>query len=150
LNGVFVVEGTKTYTQSPANKKKAVPHLVAVDVKKAEQVLDREEVKNWVKAEINYVAAASKQFVGRWRIVKETDGSSSYITLTKSFGGQKSIRPTATANWEIVGDEARITFSDGWLDILRPQKDRVLCIAFKPGTSWNDAPDQTMRAIKEK
>jgi hypothetical protein len=45
--------------------------------------------------------------------------------------------------WEIVGNEARITWNTGWKDILRPQQDGVLNLAFGPGASWSDPPNNT-------
>jgi sulfatase modifying factor 1 len=90
------------------------------------------------------------EFAGRWRIVANNGATACFFTLDQSFSARKSHVPTATAKWEIVGDEARITWSDGWRDILRPQEGgRVLKIAFGPGTSWNAPPANVQTAIKE-
>jgi hypothetical protein len=90
----------------------------------------------------------ARDFVGRWRIVDDKGVTSCYFTLSAS-AAKKSHAPKVTAKWELVGKEARITWSDGWKDILRPQKDGVLKIAFGPGTSWDDKPANTQHAIKE-
>jgi hypothetical protein len=94
--------------------------------------------------------AAIDQFVGRWRIVASNGAVACYFTLTDKLEARKSHTPETTGKWEVVGNEARITWSDGWRDILRPQKGSVLKIAFSPGTSWDDPPANTDRAIKEK
>lgn len=78
-------------------------------------------------------ADTASQFVGRWRIVDDKGVTACYFTLTGDFAAKKSHAPDVTAKWEVVGTEARITWSDGWKDILRPEKGRVLKIAFGPG-----------------
>ena len=88
-------------------------------------------------------------FLGRWRIMDENFQTVCFFTIDKSFTAKKTHVPNATAKWEIVGDDARITWSDGWKDILRPEKGGMLKIAFGPGTSWDDKPANTQRAIRE-
>jgi len=89
--------------------------------------------------------ADAKEFVGRWRI-EATEGVF-FMTLGSSFDAKKTNDPNSIGKWEIVGKEARVTWSEGWRNILRPQKD--ISIAFKPGTSWDDPPTSTVPAFKE-
>ncbi len=89
------------------------------------------------------------RFVGRWRMTAENGSPAFLLRLDRSFSARKSHVPSATGKWEIVGDEAHITWSDGWTDILKVANGRAVKIAFAPGTSWNDKPANTQRAIKE-
>lgn len=88
-------------------------------------------------------------FAGSWQIVDAKGKTVSTLTLTGSHTAKKSHVPNATGKWEVVSSEARITWSDGWRDILRPQSDGVQKIAFRPGTSWKDKPTNTERAVRE-
>jgi hypothetical protein len=91
-------------------------------------------------------------FVGHWRMADENGQPPFLLTLAKSgksLTARKSHEPGATGTWVVYQGEARIEWSDEWSDILRPQNGGMLKIAFRPGTSWGDAPDNTQRATRE-
>jgi hypothetical protein len=92
-------------------------------------------------------AANASQFIGRWRITTHDEGSF-FMTLDSSFQAQKTNSGAKRGNWKIVGNEAYVTWSDGWRNIINPQKGTAT--AFKPGTSWNDPPFSRVPAIKER
>jgi hypothetical protein len=94
-------------------------------------------------------AMPASRFVGRWRLVNDKGVAAAYFTLTPSRRAKKDHVPDATATWEIVGNDGRITWSDGWRDVLRAQEDETIVITFRPGTSWDDPPHNTLRAIRE-
>lgn len=99
-------------------------------------------------AEVTPAEAKVRSFVGRWTIANDKGVVSQYINLRPNMTATKDHAPTATATWEVVGDECRITWSDGWKQILRPEKDAVLEITFAPGTSWNDKPAHSSHGTK--
>jgi hypothetical protein len=129
------------YTKTVAEQEKQLAEL-------EKTVKERKE--NGLVPKIDRGGTAPSTFVGRWRIVDEKGVTSCYFTLTGSFEAKKSHAPDVTAKWEVVGVEARITWSDGWRDILRPEKGRILKFAFGPGSSWDDKPANTQFGIKEK
>jgi hypothetical protein len=91
------------------------------------------------------------RFVGRWQINGDdsTGEAPFFITLRPSFEAYKSNVPLATGRWEIVGEDARITWSDGWRNLLRPQEgNNADVVGFSPGTSWENPPANTLRAVK--
>jgi hypothetical protein len=86
-------------------------------------------------------------FVGRWQMVAVPTSSAFVMTLESSFGCQRS--DGARGTWEIVGNEARMTWADGWKDILRLQPDgSALKTAFAPGTDWTGEPHNRQPANK--
>lgn len=87
-------------------------------------------------------------FVGRWRIINNEGKTASYFTLTPSLTATKSHAPSQKGTWEVYHGEARIVWSGGWRDILRPQNEFVLKIAFQPGRNWDDSPTNIERAVK--
>ena len=82
-------------------------------------------------------------FLGQWNIGKSTPTSPPkfVMTLKADFTARKSHVPTATGKWQLIDGEARVVWSDGWRDILRAEGKRFRKIAFRPGTDFDDAPD---------
>jgi hypothetical protein len=77
-------------------------------------------------------------FVGRWRV---GDGVGGHLIITLKRNGQatKSIGDRH-GTWTVVNGEARISWDDGWHDIIRKVGKRHEKIAFEPGRSFNDEP----------
>jgi len=71
------------------------------------------------------------------------------MTLNENFSAKKSHVPSATGQWEFVDGEARVTWSDGWRDIIRSEGKKYRKIAFRPGTDFDSAPENTASAIKK-
>jgi hypothetical protein len=90
-------------------------------------------------------------FVGQWDIgAPDPPGGPPFVmTLNGDFSARKSHVPNATGKWEYVKGEARVTWSDGWLDILRSDGKEYRKIAFRPGTTFDSAPDNTASAAKK-
>jgi hypothetical protein len=65
------------------------------------------------------------------------------MTLNADFTARKSHVPEATGKWQLVNGEARVVWSDGWRDVIRPEGDRFRKIAFRPGTDFDSDPDNT-------
>ena len=88
-------------------------------------------------------------FVGEWRMIPEKGEPAFLLTLDRSMRATKSHVPDAVGTWEVVGNEARVTWSDQWKDRLRVQNGEMFKLAFRPATNWNDAPSNTQRATRE-
>jgi hypothetical protein len=71
------------------------------------------------------------------------------MTLNEDFSARKSHVPNARGKWEFVNGEARVTWSDGWRDILRRDGKRYRKLAFKPGTTFASPPSNTASAVKK-
>ncbi|MBN2137486.1 MAG: hypothetical protein JW720_06745 [Sedimentisphaerales bacterium] len=91
-----------------------------------------------------------KVFVGRWSIgaPQPTGGPPFVMTLKEDFSAKKSHVPRATGKWEYVDGEARVVWDDGWRDIIRPEGQTYLKIAFGPGTNFDSPPNNTASAEK--
>lgn len=91
------------------------------------------------------VSAAT--FTGEWKVGLGV-GSQTFLiklekggTATKSYG---SLRGT----WSVYGDEARITWSDGWHDVIRRAGNKWEKAAYAPGKSFSDPPDNIAGATR--
>jgi hypothetical protein len=93
----------------------------------------------------------SEHFVGRWRIVNDEGITAAYFTLKNTLEARKDHAPNAPGKWQVVGEEVRITWSDGWRDLFRPQNGEILVISYGPGAEWDKLPAKpvrTQRAVK--
>lgn len=84
-------------------------------------------------------------FVGKWK-VGEGNGGYFYITLdangnaTKTIGGRHG-------TWTVVEGEARIAWDDGWHDAIRKVGTKHEKVAFDPGKSFSDEPNNITDAV---
>lgn len=83
-------------------------------------------------------------FLGKWK-VGDGAGGSFYITLQEDGTATKSIG-SDHGTWTVVGNEARISWDDGWHDALRKNGSHYEKVAFSPGKSFTDNPNNVTRA----
>lgn len=76
------------------------------------------------------------RFLGRWK-VGDGMGSTFTITLDRDGNATKSLGSTQ-GTWTVVDGEARISWNDGWTDVLRLHGNRYEKVAYAPGKSVED------------
>jgi hypothetical protein len=85
-------------------------------------------------------------FVGKWEVAQDTGLSSKFfITLNRDGSAKKTIG-AANGKWEVVGNEAQITWDDGWHDAIRKVGGKHQKYAYGPGKSFSDQPDNVTNA----
>jgi hypothetical protein len=77
-------------------------------------------------------------FIGKWE-VGEGNGENFFITLEANGDARKSIGSTH-GTWTIVDGDARISWDDGWRDIIRKVGTKHQKLAYGPGKSFSDEP----------
>ncbi|HTY84289.1 MAG TPA: hypothetical protein VMB19_08720 [Silvibacterium sp.] len=83
-------------------------------------------------------------FLGKWE-VGEGNGSNFFITLEEDGQARKSIG-ASHGTWALVNGEARISWDDGWRDIIRKVGTKHEKFAFEPGKSFTDPPSNVTAA----
>ena len=96
------------------------------------------------RIEFSPASAADAQFgrnhfLGKWR-VGDGAGSHFFITLDADGQARKTIGGTR-GTWTLVDGEARITWSDGWHDVIRKAGSKHEKVAFAPGKKFDAEPD---------
>jgi hypothetical protein len=88
-------------------------------------------------------------FMGRWSLVNDKGVVSSSLTLTK-FGAKRDHAPNYPGTWVVVGREARITWEDGFRDILRLEDSGSLTMLGlgKAARRWDSMPILRLQAIR--
>lgn len=93
----------------------------------------------------------AEEFIGQWDIGRpEGGGKPAFVmTLNADYSAGKSHVPSATGTWELVDGEARVTWSDGWRDIIRREGDHYRKVAFGVGKTFDSEPSNTDSADKQ-
>ena len=86
-------------------------------------------------------------FIGEWKVGLGVGGQSFTITLEKSGKATKS-HGSPDGTWTVFGDEARITWNDGWHDVIRRAGNHWEKVAYAPGKSFSDQPDNITGATR--
>jgi hypothetical protein len=83
-------------------------------------------------------------FVGKWEAGKG-NGGNFYITLDADGEASKTFG-ASHGTWTVVDGEARISWDDGWHNIIRKVGSTHEKFAFEPGKSFSDHPSNVTAA----
>ncbi len=86
----------------------------------------------------------SAKFMGRWK-VGDGAGGTFQITLEPAGKAHKTLGQ-ADGTWRVVKGEALITWNDGWRDIIRKSGPKYQKVAYQPGGSLDDSPNNVADA----
>ena len=108
-----------------------------------------------VSAEIDRIEFADSAFasttpsrshyIGKWDVREEANGPRFFITLESNGDATKTLGlPRGT--WTLVDGEARISWDDGWHDVISKVGSRHEKRAYEPGKSFDDRPSNVTEA----
>src|SRR5579864_6116105 len=83
-------------------------------------------------------------FVGKWE-VGQGNGSNFFITLDADGDANKTLG-SSHGTWTLVDGEARISWDDGWHDVIRKVGGKHEKLAYEPGKSFDDTPTNVTAA----
>lgn len=92
-------------------------------------------------------APGLKHFVGKWRVGQGPGAGDFYITLEANGEAHKTI-DADHGSWTVVNGEARIAWDDGWHDVIRKVGTKHEKVAFEPGKSFSEKPNNVTAAVK--
>jgi hypothetical protein len=84
-------------------------------------------------------------FVGKWK-VGEGNGGHFFITLDADGEARKTIG-SSHGTWTVVDGEAHVAWDDGWHDAIRKVGAKHEKVAFEPGKSFSDEPNNVTDAV---
>jgi hypothetical protein len=105
-------------------------------------------------ARVEYVGEADAvlgpdYFLGKWE-VGTGSGGGFFIIKLESDGEASKTLGASHGIWTVEGNEARISWDDGWHDAIRKVGDKHEKLAFYPGTTFTNKPDNVTAARKLK
>ncbi len=87
-------------------------------------------------------------FVGKWKVgIGIGTGGHFYITLKSDGEARKTLGP-GHGTWTVVDGEARISWDDGWHDVIRRAGTGHEKAAFEPGKRFSDEPTNVAEATR--
>ncbi len=86
------------------------------------------------------------RFRGKWKVETGEHGETFYITLDNHGNATKSIG-ASHGTWIASGEEAQITWDDGWHDAIRRVGKKYEKFAYEPGRSFSDSPSNVTDAV---
>ena len=85
-------------------------------------------------------------FVGKWKVGQGPGAGNFFITLEADGEARKTIG-SSHGTWTVVDGEAHIAWDDGWHDALRKVGTKHEKVAFEPGRSFSDEPNNVTDAV---
>jgi hypothetical protein len=85
-------------------------------------------------------------FVGKWRVGQGPGAGDFYITLGANGEAHKTLGADHGI-WKVVDGEARIAWDDGWHDVIRKVGTKHEKVAFEPGKSFSEKPNNVTAAV---
>jgi hypothetical protein len=86
-------------------------------------------------------------FTGEWKVGTGVAGDTFLITLAADGTATKT-HGNPDGHWEVVGGEARITWDDGWRDVIRKRGSKYEKAAYAPGKSLTESPSNVASATR--
>jgi hypothetical protein len=77
------------------------------------------------------------EFIGKWRVGDGMGGKLDFTLFRDGSAIKNSSEPHGT--WTVVDGEARISWDDGWRDVIRKAGNKYEKAAYAPGTSYAGA-----------
>ncbi len=93
----------------------------------------------------NALTAGSARFLGDWKVGIGTGGT--FIITLKPDGQAHKSLGSGSGTWSVVNGEARVSWDDGWHDIIRKVGSKYQKAAYEPGKSLSDEPSNVAEAI---
>jgi hypothetical protein len=85
------------------------------------------------------------RFLGDWK-VGDGIGGTFTITLKPDGVARKSIGGKSGGTWKVVNGEARVSWDDGWHDVIRKVGNKYEKAAFGPEKDFSDEPSNVTPA----
>jgi len=132
----------------------ATAEIGRIDLKSPAQITYKDGHKEKLPAEIDHIEFGPAEmsflpgrshYVGKWEVGEGSGNAKFFITLESDGEAKKSIGETH-GTWTLVDGEARITWDDGWRDIIRKVGTQHEKVAFGPGKTFSDSPSNVTAA----
>ncbi len=133
----------------------AMAEIARIDLKPPAVIVYKDGHREKISAEIDRIEFGPAEvamlpgrshYVGKWEVREDINGSRFYITLGADGEARKSIG-AAHGTWTLVDGEARITWDDGWRDVICKVGSKHEKRAYEPGKSLDGAPSNVTAAV---
>jgi hypothetical protein len=85
-------------------------------------------------------------FVGKWEVGEGGAGGGNFYITLEANGEASKTHGASHGTWALVDGEARISWDDGWHDIIRKVGTKHEKVAYEPGRSLDATPSNITAA----
>lgn len=86
------------------------------------------------------------RFLGKWKVGVGGGAIGTFVITLDQDGEATKTIGSNHGKWVVVNGEARISWDDGWHDVIRKAGNRYEKAAYGPGKSFSDNPDNVSSA----
>jgi hypothetical protein len=129
--------------------------VVRISLKAPATIVYKDGHREKISAEIDRIEFADSAFtsttpgrshyIGKWEVREGTNGPRFFITL-ESNGDATKTHGSPHGTWTLVDGEARISWDDGWHDVISKVGSRHEKRAYEPGKSFDGEPSNVTEA----
>jgi hypothetical protein len=132
----------------------AMAEISRIDFKSPSSIVYKDGHREKLSAEIDRIEFGPPEvvmtpgrghFVGKWEVAEGSGGGRFFITLDANGDARKSIG-SSHGTWTLVDGEARISWDDGWHDVIRKVGSTHEKRAYEPGRSFDETPSNVTAA----
>jgi hypothetical protein len=133
----------------------AMAEIARVDFKTPAVIVYKDGHREKISADIERIEFGPQEaamtpgrahYVGKWEVGEGGNGGRFFITLDTDGQAHKSIG-ASHGTWTLVDGEARITWDDGWRDVICKVGSKHEKRAYEPGRSLDAAPSNVTAAV---
>jgi hypothetical protein len=85
-------------------------------------------------------------FIGKWEVGEGTGNGATFLITLEANGEARKTHGLPHGTWTLVDGEARISWDDGWHDVIRKTSSGHQKLAYEPGRSFDDEPSNVTDA----
>ena len=109
---------------------------------KVSSAIDRIEFE---ESGLSAMTPGRSHFIGKWE-VGEGNGSGKFFITLEANGEARKTLGSPHGTWTLVDGQARITWDDGWHDVICKTASGHEKLAYEPGRSFDDKPSNVTEA----
>ena len=87
-------------------------------------------------------------FLGKWKVGMGGGAGGHFLITLKADGQATKSVGSSHGTWTVVDGEARITWDDGWRDVIRRTGTGHQKVAHEPGTDFSDPSTNVADAVR--
>jgi hypothetical protein len=133
----------------------AMAEITRLDLKAPATIVYKDGHREKISADIDRIEFGSSEvamlpgrahYFGKWEVSEGGGSDSTFFITLEADGNAKKTHGAEHGTWTLVDGEARITWDDGWRDVIRKVGSKHEKLAHEPGTSFDDAPSNVTPA----
>jgi len=122
--------------------------IVFTDISRAKMVLAETSRIEFDSTAVGGPLMGKNHFLGKWKVGMGGGAGGHFLITLKADGQATKSVSSGHGTWTVVDGEARITWDDGWRDVIRRTGTGHEKAAHEPGTAFSDPATNVADAVR--